>query len=517
MKKLLVLSLILLAGCASEEPKSIAELEAQVATYDTQSLLEWGSIYEIFPIAFADSDGDKHGDLQGVISKLDYLNDGDSTTTEDLGIGAIWFTPLYPSNSYHHYDVIDYQDIDPKFGSLADFEELVAECDKRGIKIVMDMVFNHTAYEHPWFQKALEGNQKYVDYYRIEESLDKEQYTQRKYWRTLPDGRNYYAWFWERMPELDATNPAVRKEFFAILDFWMDKGVDGFRFDAAKHVFNSDEFPQGTPTMQYTQQFWLEIRDHVKSKNPDTLLISEVWLKTSEQGAYASGFDSMFNFDVGASIMEMVRAGTDKGFVETYLKNQEILLKRSANYIDSPFLTNHDQNRIRSEVENDNQAKLAAMLYLTMPGLPTVYYGEELGMKGVKPDEQIREPMKWAEGCTDGVACWEPYQYNQDTASVLTQQEDETSMLSLYQGMLNFRMGSDILKKGDLQPVAQTQSQLVSYRRTYEGKSAFIVHNLGTTPVTLPNVTGTLAFAHLASLDNQVLTLPAQSSAIVYE
>lgn len=520
MKKLVLLTLaFLLGGCQSSqvERASVEELEASVSAYNREQFLEIGTIYEIFPIAYADSNGDGHGDLQGVISVLDYLNDGDPTTTDDLGIGAIWFTPLYPSNSYHHYDVIDYKDIDPKFGTLEDFDALVEACNERGIKVVMDMVFNHSAYENEWFQKALEGDKKYQAYYHMVNELPKEDYPKRSYWYESETGMYYYGSFWERMPELDGDNEDVRNELKSILDFWMDRGVKGFRYDAAKHMYNADEYPVGTPVMEMTKQFWLEMEDYVKSKNEDTFLVAEVWLDTAKMAPYASSFDSLFNFDVGPMIFDVIKSGKNKNFVQQYLENIEVLTKRNPSYIDAPFLTNHDQTRAIHELNNNLEyAKQAAMIYLTLPGLPTVYYGEELGMQGMKPDEQIREPMKWQDECGAVMACWEAYKYNQNTASVQTQMQDANSILKVYQNVIQYRASSDVLKKGDLEVYDMGNEAILGYKRTYNGESVLILHNVSQNPISL-EVSGTLEVANHARMEQGSVILEANGSVIIHE
>lgn len=520
MKKALLLLLIfVVSACSVEsvERLSVEEMEKIVATYNNEQLLDLGTIYEIFPIAFADSDGDGHGDIQGIISVLDYLNDGDPSTKTDLGIGAIWLTPLYPSNSYHHYDVIDYKDIDPKFGTLEDFDQLIEECDKRGITVIMDVVFNHTAYEHEWFQKALDGDKYYQDFYHMKEELPKEDYPKRGYWYQSEDGMYYYGSFWERMPELDGDNENVRKEFKSILDFWMDRGVKGFRYDAAKHMYNSDEYPMGTPTMEMTKQFWLELEMHVKEKDENTFLVAEVWLNNTGMLPYASSFDSMFNFDVGPAIFDAIKSGRDKNFVDSYNKSMNALKTRNPNYIDVPFLTNHDQTRSIHELQlNEDYVKQAAFLYLTLPGIPMVYYGEELGMQGIKPDEQIREPMKWRSDCAIPMACWEAFSYNKDTVPVQVQTEDENSILSLYRTLIQYRSQSELLKKGELVKKNFDQTNIIAYERTFKGNTLTVIHNIGKDAITLEGIEK-LAIGNKATIVAGTLLLEPNGSAIVYE
>lgn len=520
MKKVLLLLLaIVLSACGASkmERLSVEEMEAIVANYNNEQLLDLGTIYEIFPIAFADSTGDGHGDLQGIISVLDYLNDGDPSTTTDLGVGAIWLTPVYPSNSYHHYDVIDYKDIDPKFGTLEDFDQLIEECDKRGITVIMDIVFNHTAYEHEWFQKALAGDEYYQAFYRMQEELPREEYPKRGYWYQAENDLYYYGSFWERMPELDGDNENVRKELKSILDFWMDRGVKGFRYDAAKHMYNSDEYPMGTPTMEMTKQFWLEMEMHVKERDENTFLVSEVWLSNTGMLPYASSFDSMFNFDVGPAIFDVIKGGRDKNFVDSYNKSMDALKTRNPNYIDVPFLTNHDQTRSIHELQlNEDYVKQAAFMYLTLPGIPMIYYGEELGMQGIKPDEQIREPMKWQSDCAIPMACWEEFTYNKDTTPVNVQSEDENSILSLYRNVIQYRSQSDILKRGDLVKKDVNNTSIIAYERNYEGKTITVLHNIGKETITIENGGSVVVGNKATNVDGNIV-IEANGSVIVYE
>jgi glycosidase len=201
MFKHLTLSLLLitlLMGCvvappAEETDYTVDELKELLLEYNAENFLKDVSVaYNIFPIAFADASGDNIGDLRGIIDKLDYLNDGDPNTTTDLGITAIWLNPIYPSDTYHKYDVKDYYDIDPRFGTLEDFQELVDKANERGIKIILDFVFNHSSIDHPWFRQALKGDEPYVDYYRIEKTLPVDLYPNKTGWHQA-FGINYYG------------------------------------------------------------------------------------------------------------------------------------------------------------------------------------------------------------------------------------------------------------------------------------------------------------------------------------
>ncbi len=476
-----ILACFMLLACSAKPPvrKSVDELKTLLAQSNAAVFKEEvNAVYEIFPIAFADSDNNNIGDLQGIIHQLDYLNDGDDTTTADLGINAIWLTPIYPSPSYHKYDVTDYKNIDPKFGTLDDFKELIAEADKRGIKIILDMVFNHSSYDHPWFQKALANEKPYTDYYRFETEVPKEQYANRSSWYKAKD-RFYYASFWDRMPEFNVENEAVREEFKSILSFWLDLGVSGFRYDAAKHVYDQYEYPSGFPLLESNLQFWLEMKQHVKTVNPDAFVVAEVWLPTTAMAPYIPAFDSLLDFDFGTSVIQAVNAGSKQSVVNSYVKNMAVKAERNSQYINGTFLTNHDQERVMSSLGSDvAKAKLAASILLTMPGTPFIYYGEELGMQGKKPDEQIREPMKWSNSFDGVVPYWESWKYNNDTPSAEVQTEDPASMLSTYRNLLAVRKQHPALRSDEIEEVNLKNSSLMAYLRKDLAETLFVVHNM---------------------------------------
>jgi len=261
-----------------------------------------GPAYQVLIYSFADSDGDGYGDIKGLTNALNYLNDGNPFGGNDLGISAIWLSPINSASSYHGYDVKDYKAIDPRLGTMEDFEHFVADAHSRGIKIILDMVFNHTSREHPWFLDAMRSaSSPYVAYYRTKQPGT--QYGSggmgRFYRYTRPDGSvfEYFSAFWEGMPDLNLDNTDVVNELKDILAFWIGKGVDGFRFDAAKHAFDPNEMPAGTPTLALNKSFWNDLRRYCRRIKPDVMFIGEVLTESSaEIAAYASVFDGLFDF-----------------------------------------------------------------------------------------------------------------------------------------------------------------------------------------------------------------------------
>lgn len=488
MKKwmLLGLSFILMVGCAPKPPTdedvkdlSVDELRDILRDFHAQEFLESVSVaYNIFPIAFADSSGNNHGDLRGIIDKLDYLNDGDPNTTTDLGITAIWLNPIHPSPSYHKYDVLDYKAIDPKFGTLEDFKELIEQANERGIKIIMDLVFNHSSYDHPWFRSALRGTEPYRDFYRIEPTLPNELYPSRTGWHSA-SGVFYYGGFWNRMPEFNLDNPLVRQEFKDIITFWFELGVTGIRYDAVKHAYDRREWPEGTPLLQKNLQFWMTMQKHAKSINPNAFVVAEMWDTNQAMQPWAQAFDSLFNFDFGDMVVNALNSGGGANFIATHIRNLEGLRSRNANYIDAPFLRNHDQNRIMDDLGYDvSKMRLAAVLLLTQEGLPFIYYGEELGMRGRKPDERIREPMRWNRRISSEVAYWTQWQYNTETPTVEEQDLDPNSLLHHYRALIHLRHQTPELRFGTTDVFNVLNTSIVGYTRSVDDETVVVLVNL---------------------------------------
>lgn len=492
MKKFILISLLFLSACSQVEPVvestrlSIDELEIELENANADAFyVDVSTAYSLFPIAFADSDGDKHGDLVGIIEKLDYLNDNDPNTTTDLGIDAIWLNPIHPTTSYHKYDVIDYYDIDPKLGDLEDFKRLIEEAHSRGIKIILDMVFNHTSSQHPWFLKALMEEEPYFSYYNIEEKVEFSEYPGKTGWN-IKNGLTYYSGFWSEMPELDVENEAVRDELKAILSFWMDLGVDGFRYDAAKHVYDTNEYPSGTPLLQLNKQFWMELRDYVKDINPDVFLIGEVWLDSNSAAPYAPGFDSLFNFDVQGKLVQTIKNEYQSNFINYVNDSIQKYENKSDSFVNAIFLSNHDQDRIFSQLSSsENKLRLAANLLFALPGIPFIYYGEELGMTGVKPDEKIREPFVWNRDEALPNSMWEPWVYNTKTPSYEEQVTDPNSIWSMYKDLIALRKAYPVLKDGKLEAIDFQNNRVIGLLRSDDSTKIAQISNLGSEAVDL--------------------------------
>ncbi len=422
---------------------------------------------------------------------LDHLNDGNPHTDDDLGINGIYLMPVNVSPSYHKYDVIDYYNIDPEYGTLEDFELLLKEAHERGISVIMDLVINHTSNQHPWFKEsASTEDSPYRDYYNW--AQEDEEGSGSKIWHKYY-GAYYYGYFWDGMPDLNYDNPKVREEIKDIARFWLEKGVDGFRLDAAMHIYGIYEKPIGTKLQEKNQQWWKEFGAAVEQVNPNVYLVGEVWEKTYAIAPYYEGLDSLFNFDVGEGIIKVIQTGTgtavsSKGFSQWLANKYDTYSKAEPKYLDAPFLTNHDQNRIMDRLRGDlDKAKLAASIYLTLPGNPYIYYGEEIGMTGSKPDEMIRVPFIWFENAKPPQCQWESILNNASTIPHEIQCNDSDSLLHHYRRLIRVRQSDEILVKGSFRPIDIGNRAVIAYERylpedAKEGNSIIVLHNLSGEP-----------------------------------
>ncbi len=343
--------------------------------------------------SFYDSDSDGIGDFNGITQKLDYLNDGDPTTHTDLGISGIWLMPINVSPSYHGYDVSDYFEVNPEYGSMDDFQNLLEEAHKREIRVIVDLVLNHTSTKHPWFVDAsTEVDSPYRDHYIFADSPGgyKSPWGG-DVWHKADTGF-YYGIFWSGMPDLNYANPKVVEEMQEVVRFWLeDIGVDGFRLDAIKHIVEDGEIQENTPA---THTFWEGFYDHYTSINPDAFTVGEAWTSTGEVVKYIGDEVSIaFEFDTAGAMVEAARSERSSQITQAH----ELTIKSYPSHQYGTFLTNHDQPRVMTQLRGDfGKAKSAASLLLTGPGVPFVYYGEEIGQSGGKPDENIRTPMQWS-------------------------------------------------------------------------------------------------------------------------
>ncbi len=492
----LLLALILLVGCTNTPSttapeNSGADLEsavqteqalAQIKTLGTSPDDNYRTWYEIFVYSFCDSNGDGIGDLQGVISKLDYL--------QELGVNGIWFMPIHPSQSYHKYDVRDYYDIDPQYGTMADMEQLLAECQKRDIHVIIDLVLNHTGNDHEWFLTAVEylktlpaGAEpnaeecKYVDYYFFGKEPDAG-------WHQIEGTEWYYeGMFSPNMPDVNLANEAVRSDIRDIMQFWFDKGVSGFRLDAAK------EFYSGNVGANVEVLNWIQTT--ATSIKEDAYLVAEVWESFANITAYyESGITSIFNFafgNTGGKVMEVVRGWGVPSVVSTYAtaleKADKAFSGSNPNYIDAPFMSNHDVGRIAGFAGQDAMlTKLTGAMNLFMSGSAFIYYGEELGMVGSGNDPSKRAPMVWNEARNEGTTnpppeCELPESY--PFGSLETQKNDDNSVYNYYRQTVAIRQALPVISHGSTTAEgALNQGCVSAYRKTWNEQTCIVLMNV---------------------------------------
>jgi glycosidase len=439
--------------------------------------------YEIFVRSFFDSDGDGVGDLNGLIQKLDYINDGNPETQRDLGARCIWLMPVAQSPSYHGYDVTDYYSVDRDYGTNDDFMRLVAEAHQRGIRVLVDLVLNHASSEHPYFKDALlNPSSPYRDWFIWSPSHPgvKNPWGGDNWHRSTVREEYYYGFFWEGMPDLNYETPAVREEAKSIATFWLEElGADGFRLDAVKFLVEQD-YGRIVEHVPATHAVLREFAAHIHRVAPAAFTIGEVW---DSIGAmlpyYPDQLDGYFAFEASEAIMESVRTGSASTLLHPFLRLQRELPAERW----SPFLRNHDQTRTLTALGGDiARARLAATLLLTLPGLPFVYYGEEIGMSGDKPDPRLRTPMQWTlssgAGFTEGLV-WEPLQTDSLTANVEVHDTDPNSLLNLYRRLIHLRGENPALAGGELVPLTASTDSVAVFLRQEGDRTVLVVANLG--------------------------------------
>ena len=438
-----------------------------------------GVYYEIFVRSFADSDGDGIGDFNGVTAKLDYL--------KELGIDGIWLMPINESDSYHGYDVTDYYAVNSDYGTEADFKKMLEEAHKRGIKVIMDFVINHTSNNHPWFKASKDGDSKYRDYYTWAakddpdfDSSDRSPWGSQE-WHKSGDSY-FFGMFSSGMPDLNYSNEEVRKEVKAAAEKWLELGVDGFRLDAAMHIFGDNENKHIEDQLAENLKWWNEFAISCEEVNPNVYLVGEAWQGNEALAEYAQPFDTKFDFAFEETLMQAIKSESTihstsdslAGFLEEVQRQH---YEADGKYIDGVFGTNHDQNRIVSQTFSEEQARLVANVYLTLDGNPYIYSGEEIGMQGEKPDERIREPFKWTADGSGMDTDWEDMLSNESTTALSEQMEDEGSMYHYYKKLISVRKNSEALSKGKFEAIDAGSDDVMAYRRVSDSQTVYAVHN----------------------------------------
>lgn len=490
---------------------------------DNQNLV----FYQIFVGSFSDSDGDGTGDLRGIINRLDYLNDGDPQSGKSLGVEGIWLSPIFKSPSYHKYDVTDYYEIDEEFGTMEDLKELVSLCHERGIKVILDMVINHTGKNNRMFIDFCvahkEGNtdSEWYDFYSYSDSVIKG----KACYQISGTAEYYEGNFSSDMPEPDFDNEAVRNYFVDVAKYYLtDIGVDGFRFDAAKYVYYGEE--------QRNVEFWDWYMSELKAVKPDIYTVAEVWSADSETQSYSSALNC-FDFTMAQS-EGMIAATAKKGDVNKYCSYVEQYIETvrkknpEANIV--PFIANHDMDRAAGYMTfTNNFGQMAANLYILGPGSPFIYYGEEIGMKGSRgganTDANRRLAMLW--GDSDGVR--NPVGANfddskQSNGTVREQEINGNSPLNYYKRVIMVRQANPEIYLGEYKALSFSDTKVGGFISSYEGSNVCVIHNTTdsektidlseATDIDFTKINAVLGYGR-ATLEGTKLTVSEQTSVVL--
>ena len=456
--------------------------------YDQTVSNENGSVaYEIFVRSFYDYDGDGIGDFLGVKEKLPYL--------QDLGVKTIWLMPIHESPSYHGYDVIDYYGVNSQYGTMSDFEELLVSAEEYNIDVMIDIVFNHSSTRNEWFKKSYSdfkakntSETSKADWYCWSET------SKNGYSKYNGDSKAYYECrFDSSMPDLNTENEQVRAEFIKILKYWVDKGVKGFRFDAVKYFDYENT--------SYNAEFLTYIANEIKSYDESIYFVGECWDNINTiNNYYKSTFDSFFKFNSSLegngkdTILGQVKAINNSNEFGKMIESQEKTMKENnPNAYSSYFLSNHDTDRASNSFTGD-YAKMAASVTYLMPGMPFMYYGEEILLKGKRntsPDDQTdvkrRLPMIW-DGTSDEGLCAFPENGKEhlDTTvqvkdGVKQQLETDYSVLNHYKKVINIRNKYSFIKDSVFtnltDKINQEYDNVLAYKLSYGDEYIIIIHN----------------------------------------
>jgi glycosidase len=456
---------------------------------------------------------------------MDYLNDGDPNSGVSLGIEGIWLSPIFTSPTYHKYDASSYYEIDPQFGTMEDLQELVDLCHTRGVKVILDLVINHTATGHPWFQEFKKAQQagdtenEYYDFYSW--SADP---ASGKAWAPIPGtDHSYECNFFSGMPELNFDNEAVCQAMVDVAAYYLDMGLDGFRFDAAKYIYYGEE--------DRNVAFWEWYMGKLREIKPDIYSVAEVWDDDSLVLRYTTS-TNCFNFSMSqpsGRIAETAKAGDVNAFM-AYM-NHYIDQMKGYNPQAFPvtFIANHDMDRAAGFLTvASGQAKIAANLSMLLPGSSFIYYGEEIGLKGSRgganTDANRRLAMFWGDGDTVKDPEGTTYNSEQTNGSVADQLPDGDSLYNHYKKLILIRKANPEIANGSFQALNNPDSKLGGFLATWEGSTVAVLHNTTTAPLQVDLAVLTdiplaqiSAYAGMggAVLEGTVLTLDGQTSVVL--
>ncbi|MCH5152818.1 MAG: hypothetical protein J1F68_02510 [Clostridiales bacterium] len=484
--------------------------------------------YQIFVGSFSDSDGDGIGDIRGIINRMNYINDGDYTDGRSLGVQGIWLSPIFTSPSYHKYDAIDYYEVDSQFGTLDDLKELLDICHKRNVKVILDLAINHSSNQNQWFKdfcSARNSNNTsspYYDFYTCYDRNDPEKPAK----NTLSAVPGSSKWVYEcnfsgDMPELNYDNPAVRAEMLNVAKYWLDIGVDGFRFDAVKYIYYNDNAS--------SVDFWKWYMSELKKIKPDIYTVGECWDDDSVVLQYYEAL-SCFNFTVGGAngrILDAIRSDNINAYTNYVANFLSSMKEQNSDGMFMPFLANHDMDRAAGYLLTSNgSAYIAANMYILCAGSPVIYYGEEIGMKGSRggdnTDANRRLAMLWGDKDTVQDPIGSTYDSSKQTNGTVKQQlHKDNSLLEHYIKLIALRNKYPEIARGDYTALKINSSTVGGYSITYNNSTIGLFHNTSmyeTIEIILPNGFTELAdFIGLgkASVSNGVLSIGPNTSVIV--
>lgn len=484
-----------------------------------------GVIYHVYLRSFADSNGEGIGDLPGLISRLDYMNG----KLDSLGVDAVWLSPFFPSPDRDFgYDVADFTDVDPRYGTLADFDHLVSEAHRRGIRILLDLVFNHTSDQHPWFleSRSSRSNPK-RDWYVWRDAKPgggmpnnwQSSFGGRAWQWDEATGQYYYHMFLKEQPDLNWRNPAVRSALMQVVRFWLDRGVDGFRLDVFNAWYERAGLPDNPPALGlrgFDRQRHIHDIDQpemfdalaelrgILNSYPERTSVGELFGHDPVKAASYCGQDRLhmvFNFQFTDCRW---RPRAFLGAIERW--EQALQAGGWPSYV----LSNHDLSRAVSRygrAHPDAVAKVAAAMLLTLRGTPFIYYGEEIAL----PDTRLRRselldppgrrywplykgrdpnraPLPWDSSAGAGFTTgrpWLPLHPEARSRNIAAQRGDPRSVLSFYRSLLALRRGTRALLEGSFEPIDARSSRALMYLRRTEGQMALVALNFTSTPVSV--------------------------------
>ena len=528
---------IMLTGCQSAPSLNNVTNNTETSPLNTEQQANpwWENaiFYQIWPRSFYDSDADGHGDFNGMTQKLPYL--------QELGVNALWLTPMFEAPSYHGYDFTEFYQVENDYGSMAEFEAFIKAADDKGMKVILDLVINHISSNHEWFQRSANNEAPYADYFIWRDDMPKAGSGWGHAWSNndQPDAvwhwnetrqQYYYGAFGASQPDLNLRHPDVVAEMEKMAKFWLDKGVAGFRLDAVRFAMEGGADAQADT--DETIAYWQHFNQYVKSVDPEAYLVGEAWADIPVAAKYfgeGKGLDQGFDFEVGYKIMGLLKPdASGEAQFGTMQSNQQVskvdanVLKQNLQQrIDStapldffaPFLTNHDQERVAYQLaEQDDKAKLAAAMLFSSPGTPYIYYGEEIGLTqgGTGHDVYKRAPMQWDNsnqaGFTQAQTSWveqaelfgDNYtqwwseflskQINAADRNVKTQQAQSNSLWRLYQHLIALKKQRPELGNKGSYELTQHSNGLVEITRELNGSKSMFVLNLTANPQSINSI-----------------------------